>query len=214
MGLDGVKMAYVVKYADELFLLWAGVPNPFRQIGTFCEEKAARHGMKMWKNCFLPYVKTVLKEEINFVRNYHRAMYQVKYRDFFFYVGYEKEREVHIKTNEEELASLYGLPLEGNLGEDAPYCKWVPREEIIPMIELDANIGYFINDPAGGAICYIVESTESHYLVKTNQYRRLLEIQRKYSDQSWEERPDGWFYQWLPKEKVYVYKDHDETFRY
>ncbi len=104
--------------------------------------------------------------------------------------------------------------MEGNPGEDAPYSKWVPRKEIIPMIELSTNIGYFINDPAGGAICYIVESTETRHLVRTDQYRELIENKRKYTDQSWEERSDGWLYQWLPKEKLYIYKDHDETFRY
>ncbi len=99
-------MGYVVKHGGDLFFLWAGVPDPFRQIGTFFEEKATGNGMILWRNCFLPYVEKVPKEEIAIVRSYHRSMYQVKYKDFFFHVGYEKEKEVQIETGEEELASL------------------------------------------------------------------------------------------------------------
>ena len=206
---------FFVKYKEDFFVTWGGAPPNFQRIGTFFKEKAAKYGMRIQEHGFLPYFVDVPKEEISSGKSYHSCMFQAKYRDFFFHVDREKENEVKIVTGEEDVASQTGLVLTGDPREDYPYELWVPRNEITFVTDLDEDVGYIISDPGGGPICYIVDSNKTHLLVKTNQYRADRESRRKYNrKERWEERSDGWFYQWLPKEKVYVYKDHDETFRH
>ena len=204
----------IMRYKGEHFLDCGGRPN-IKTIGTFLKEKAMKYGMKIPESGFLPYLKDVPNEETCLVKSYHFCMYQVRYKGFFFYPGWEKEHEVEIATNEKNLALQFGLEPHGDPRGSLPYRRWVPRDETTPMIDVNEDLGYVISDPGGGPICYIVDSNKTHLLVKTNQYRGNIESRRKYNrKERWEERSDGWFYQWLPKEKVYVYKDHDEPFRY
>ena len=203
---------FIGKYEDELFITWGGSSYNLQRIGTYFKEKAARYGMRIQEHGYLPYFLNVPKEKITIVRSYHQSIFQVKYKDYFFYKDQETEEEVKIVTGEKDIASLVGLGLihTGSTHDDFSYELWVSRNEIAFVTNLEEDLGHF-----DGIICYIADSNKTHFLVKTNQYHALLRSRRKYyRKERWEERSDGWCYQWLPKEKVYVYKDHDETFRY
>ena len=120
---------------------------------------------------------------------------------------------MEIESSEEELATIHDLILTGD-PRDEIFRKWVSRKETTPVTELDDNLGYLICDPGGGEICYIIDSSETEQLLKTSLCKWFIERRRKFHNEAWEQREDGWYYQWVPKEKVYVYKDHDEAFRY
>ena len=207
----------IVKYKDELFVAWGAAGLNFQRIGTYFKEKAVRHGMVIQEHGYLPYFMDVPKEKVTIVKTYYSPLFQVKYKGFFFEKDREKEHEVKLITNDEDIASKAGLILAGSTRDDDPYELWVPRNEITFVTDLDEDLGFVITIPGldMGMICYIVDSNKTHLLVKANQYRSYLKRLRKfYPEEHWEEHSDGWLYQWLPKERVYIYKNHDETFRH
>jgi len=219
-------MIYAIrKYQGELF------HNCSRRIdsvilGTYDEEKAQRFGIDTQETDNLPYVMEVPYNETEHEKSFFPPLYQIIYKNHFFLIAGEKKEEVKLLTPKEFLAMKYGLKLEGD-PRSYRFVRLVPRKKITPVTETTQDIGFIAYNPltfengsvkcdsSSGMVCHVVCRGESHTLMKAPSIEELsVQSRQIYLKESWNMKMAGWYYGQVPNEKIYFYRDHDETFRY
>lgn len=183
-------------------------------IGTYYKEKALKFNIDTEKNDDLPYTLIVPWDKLEHVKSYHPAMFQLKYRDHFFGIEKEKVNHVQLLTSNQLIADKYGFELTGD-PRQLRYLRWVPRKDVVPVTEVSGDYCYMSKGSSGGSIYEIIDRNENMVLLKADSLEmRMIEARRYYMDEKWDEIENGSYTRWFDKDDVYVYDEHDETFRY
>jgi hypothetical protein len=217
----------IVKYQEELFI------HPSRKNGkwllfTRIKEKGERHGFK--RNTYDRYEKWVNPEECQVTDGWNwPEKYRVKYKDHFFIIYEETEKEVCLMSPTEHLAIKYGFTQEDR---DANYLKWVRRSEVIPIDKINERVGLYIyksqrtheyeKDEYWLQVFEILDENENEYLISSGADPSPNEGPWSskgalYKNEPWEYdwiKKEDHFEKWVLKEAVFVYGESDEPLRY
>lgn len=201
-----------MKYSKDLFHLGYPVSENTVEIFTYDTKKAHDYSFDMGVDEILPASKVVDASEITEVKTIYPSMYRVKYLDFFFRVMTFKISKLRLHAYDEYIVYRYGFKKFGDPRAN-PYSKWVPREKATPVTEIDDDMGLYLN-PWDYRIWYIEDERENEYLLKRKDFIKKEWCVIKNRLKKSRIFKSDWIFKWVPKDQVYVYKEHNEQFLY